>query len=1474
MAGQKPPLNKMEETFKAIPFKDSMSSQESTEMLQQHHPQSISYPTLTRSNNLQDKDPQKIDSLTSQVSDLHKEYVTLVKTYRSRLATSNMMQVNQQALEIIERPRTPSLSSEKPLEKMLGLPQPFINVNKLHNLDSSSNFQEEKVQEQARASLMLAPGKIPQESNNYKKACIAHLPSKIDLESGYHIYMKPEASNDTSSSAILDHQQKILRDVQKYHPVISTGGYYSVTLNKELLDVNTTSLNQPELQVPQYEQEHSDMIFLQSAWSRATEALHAGEVWKGMDSEQKAAFDKAIIYRAQHKELDSSSLRLQIDKFTAHILFVIEALQNIGYSATMVDLKIIPGWAQTFNTLSHQKCNMVMASQRNHNKYDLVGIRECETVRGASENVRSIQCTQPDISNYRKEYPSRKDFTVQVTQQPMKHCCSDFAPKTSQNLHEKQATFIGEDCSSDLLSGEHMQINAHSAVAVNSNNIINYGNNGTTPQMRVENEELIDGSLYPNNNIRGPTRKIENVPQTRLDTLWWRQPQSNAYQSRVLRTGQVSGVKTDKVSEFDTENNFPADKRILEKDPSISKLETDDGKQLVTENFPVEKLTLLEMAIKNPLPCWNHPVSVNGQLYQRVNLPTMFKYFNHLGFSDENLLGQMTKSLEQMSIPIPFPVLAGAPKWLYDYCILNGQVCHPLTHAPARSLLPLVSRHLTHDARLPVVPTNSYKPFESDRRSTASIPQEMKMRSTSFVKEQMSSSSSALGFEPFQYPRAPLVASTPLSPEGQGMMIEAWKKAQASKFFLKGRDELEEEKKFECDRAGVSLTQDSMANAASHDFSFLVIFQEKLDALKIIDQNCQDEIAPLIQGTNIDLNGGDAISQEASRASERKWYLERKAYLETLRETRLSRRNYEQNRLNEIRQNKELHARRNDATCLDRREFKDYRDLTSPDVEEFQASIADAYCVYLAARTAKYAACTKLETAVAERKALWMENIHRMDNPRFKKESSDADKKFLECQMEYNRRSGTFSAIKHSSQQKYKNREAFEKRMELLTRACGDHITNSVSATFAADHDSVRVTLARLKAYYTARSAKSDLQPLRTIDDAWTDGHYGFLKQPMHDQKQRNNSISSNDHITVEEHARGLRDGYDQSAFQPLISRSVKVSAHHDPRTLKANIPSKLPAVTGQYSNPGSRNFYSVKSTDRAEYMTMFKEWKPKPDHSDIMKAMIQGRAARGRHLAGQQPKKFDHATFQHLKKWGYSRPDNSINTADSSASAKSALDLLSVNGQGQYDAELVEKNVAVLKNRKDMLTETSKAADTLATTIDKHTVMADKMDSDVIGITKNLAELDVATVNQSINIADKAVVEATKSDDITTAQQAVNNEVNPISGTTGNAEMNSIANLSLNELFISDTDRSEIVTKDMMQKSLVLDFPLSPPSTTVPVSSSAQEVDLDDDSDFQSDASWVMASDDDHDDVAEASRPEELESVEESEDVEEWEML
>ncbi|TGO58144.1 hypothetical protein BCON_0058g00270 [Botryotinia convoluta] len=965
------------------------------------------------------------------------------------------------------------------------------------------------------------------------------------------------------------------------------------------------------------------------------------------------------------------------------------------------------------------------------------------------------------------------------------------------------------------------------------------------------------------------------------------------------------------MSGFEAENSDSADKRILEKDPSISKSKTVDGKQVVTECVPVRKLSLLEMAIRNPLPCWNHPVSVNGQPYQRVKSPTIFKYFNHFGFSDEDLLGRITQSLEQMSVPIPFPVLAGVPQWLNDYRILNGQVCKPLTPAPARHLFPLVPWISRPEAPLPVVPIKHYNSGKSDRQSTASCPGETEMRSTSFDKEQMSSSSSPLGLELLQYPRAPRVALAPLSPEGQRMMDEARQNALASKNLLTGRDKAEEEKKVdhsrvhtmkthttadhstyvnaarreitgivdratertkERDWARLLLTQDSMTSAASGDFSFQTIFREKLNALKIIDQKCQEQRAPLIQCKNIDLNGGDASSQEASRASERKWYLGRKAYLETLRETRY---NYEQKKPNEIRQNKEPDARRNDTTCLDRREFKDYR---YPELNEFQASIADAYCAYLAAKTSKDAACTKFETAIAERKALWMENIHRLDNPRFKKESSDADKKFLECQIEYNKRVGTFNAIKHASQQKYKDREAFEKKIEAITRARGDNITqktepaknNSVCATFAADHHSVRVTLARLEAHYTALSAKSKLQPLRTIDDAWTDGHYGFLEQPMYDQKQRNNSISSNDYITVEENAQDLRDDYDQSAFQDFISRSDKVPAHHDPRTFKTKIYSKPSTVAGQYPDPGSRNCYSIKSTDRAEYMTMFKEWKPKPNHLDIMNAMILGGAARGRRLADKQPGNFDHATFQHLRKWGYSRPDTSMNTADSAALASSALDLLDVKEQSQYAAELADKEVTVYNSTNDTLTETSKATDLPASVMNEHTVMANDLVTDTIDITKKLADINIATANKLVTIADKAVVEATKSDYITTAQQAAINEVNSTSEATVDAEMTTIENLALNELLISDTDRSEILSKDMMQKSLVLDFPLAPLSTPVAASGSTQEVDFEDDSDVQSEESWVMAGDD----VAEASGLEEVDRVEESEEVEEWEML
>ncbi|KAF7903950.1 hypothetical protein EAF00_001284 [Botryotinia globosa] len=1255
MASQAPPLKEMKESFKEIPFKDSMSSQESTEMLRQCNPPAIYHPNSARNFNMMNLDNNNVYGRYSQnISSMPSRFSTHVPKEQCDAAiqpcsadstTSNMMQVGQQRLEDNERSHTLSQSSKNILRKMIDLPQPLIDFNKVRTPNSFSSFQDEMIREPSKASWMLAPGEILGGSKNFEKACIAHIPSNMHLANQDH--MNQEASNEASCSASFDPQLNILRDNQNYFPVKSTGGYYSsIELNKELLNVNA-----------------------------------AGK----------------------------------------------------------------------------------------------------------------------------------------VTQQPMKYCCSDFAPKNLKDFHKKQATFTGEDFNSDLLSVEHMQINAQSTVAVNS----------------------------------------------------------------------------------------------------------DVGKQSLTGNSSVKNLTPLEMAIRNPLPCWNHPVSANGKLYQRVKSPIIFKYFNYFGFSDEDLLIQMTKSLEQISTPIPFPNLAGAPKWLYDHCILNGQVCQPLTHAPATNLLPLVSWNLPHEALMPVVPINSYKFPGSDRQSTASIPQEMEMRSTSCVKEQMSSSPSALGSKSHQYPRASLVASAPLSPEGQGMMHEAWQTAQTLKFSLEGRDKSEEEKKLdysgfytmntpitddhsarvsmarremtatfdrstECtkerDRAGVLPTQDSMANAASDDFSFVVIFQEKLNALKSIDQKCQKQKASLIQSQNIDLNSGDAMYQ-ASRASERKWYLERKAYLETLRETR---QNYQQRKPKEIHENREPDSRRNDATCLDRREFTDYGYLNYPELNEireakheFQASIDYVYYTHHAAKMAKDAACTRLERAVAERKALWMENIHRLDDPRFEKESSDADKKLLECQIESNKRVGIFDAIEHACQQKYKDIEAFQKVIGILIRASGDNVTqktepaknNSVCAMFTADHHSARVTIARLEAHYTGTSAKSKLQPLRTIDDAWTDGHYGSLEKPMYDKKQRNNSTSSNDYITAEEHAQGLRDDYGQSAFQAFTARPDRVPTHHDTRTLKTKISSRSPTATGQYPNPGSRNYYSVESTDHAEHMTMFKGWTTRPNHLDIMNTMTLGRAARERQLAHKQPGNISLVTFHHLRKWDYLTSD-SLNTADSAALASSAFDLLDVKEQSQCAAELADKEVTVFNNANDTITKTRKATDIPATVMNKQTVSAKYLVTDTIDITKKLADIDIATTDKLVSIADKGVDEAKKSDDITILQQAVSDEITSIGEPTANVEMTNIENPALNELLISDTDKSEILGKDLMQKSLVLDFPSAPHSTPVRVSSPIQEVALEYDSDFQSDASWAMAGDDDDDDVAEAGGLEELESVERSEEVEEWEML
>ncbi|KAF7957315.1 hypothetical protein EAE96_002901 [Botrytis aclada] len=957
-------------------------------------------------------------------------------------------------------------------------------------------------------------------------------------------------------------------------------------------------------------------------------------------------------------------------------------------------------------------------------------------------------------------------------------------------------------------------------------------------------------------------------------------------QSRVLRMGQTTGINTDNMSEFNAGNSNSANKRFLNNNPSLSNLNI-DGKQFITEKVSVKEFTSLEMAIKNPLPCWNHPVAANGQLYQRVKSPILFGYFNQFGFSDENLLDQMAKSLEQMSIPITFPILAGVPKWVYDYCFLNGQVCYASTHAAARNLLPLLPCIVPSEALLPLVPCTHYKSHDSDRQSAAFGPQEMKMKSTSFDEGQISSSSSPLGLDSPQFSRAPGVTLASLSLEGQRLMVEARQKALASKILITGRDSSKEEKNVddsrvhtmethttadhstyvdatrreitgivdrakeranERDRARFLLAHGSMTNNASGYTSCETIFQEKLNALKMKDQGRQEQYASL---------------------------MERKAYLETLRQTRQTQHDAEQKKSDEDRREEEYQRRHCDAPSFDRREFRDYKYLTFSELnevrearDEFQASIADAQLAYFAAQRAKEAAYMQLKAVVAERKAFCMDNIYRLNNPRIKKEISDADKKFVERQDEYNMRFNAFRAIRDAIQQKHKDREAFEKRIEAINRGRGDDIyrktesakNNSTCATLTEDYYSLRATLARLDAHAIAMRDKPKLQPPCMVEASWSDGNYDSFGQRKHNQKQRNPSISSNDYITVEEHTQRPIYDYDQSAVRAFISRPNKVPAHHGPRPFETNISSQIPTTTGQYPNPGSRNYYSVKITDSAEYMTMFKEQKPQANHSDIMKSMIIGRAARGRQLADEQPAQFDDAWLQDISRFNNLREDAPAETADSMALASSALDLSAVKEQSQCAAEVADKKVAVFNNANEMLTETCKTTDATTSTMNEQDIMADEIVSDIIDITKKLADINIATANQIVTIADEAVVEATKSDDIPTAQQVVNSEANSISESTANVEMTNIENLALNEPLNSNTGGTEIISEDMMQESLLLDFTSAPPFTPVAAPSYTRKFDLEYDSDVQSERSWVMTSDN--------------ESAEESEVVEDWEML
>ncbi|KAF7957316.1 hypothetical protein EAE96_002902 [Botrytis aclada] len=184
MASQPPSFNEIEESFRARPFKDSMSPQEHAEMLRQHNIRARSPSFLTRNanmmslenNNLHGKDSQNVASMLSRFSanSCQDQYDTIIKTSRAANSTpSNMMQVSHNAPEVNVH------SHGQTLKEMLDLPQPFIDFDKLRNLNSSSNFQEEKVQDRAGAPLTLTPEGIAQGSNNFKKDRVAHLPSNM-----------------------------------------------------------------------------------------------------------------------------------------------------------------------------------------------------------------------------------------------------------------------------------------------------------------------------------------------------------------------------------------------------------------------------------------------------------------------------------------------------------------------------------------------------------------------------------------------------------------------------------------------------------------------------------------------------------------------------------------------------------------------------------------------------------------------------------------------------------------------------------------------------------------------------------------------------------------------------------------------------------------------------------------------------------------------------------------------------------------------------------------------------------------------------------------------------------------------------------------------------------------------------------------------------------------------------------------------
>ncbi|RAL59659.1 hypothetical protein DID88_000292 [Monilinia fructigena] len=262
------------------------------------------------------------------------------------------------------------------------------------------------------------------------------------------------------SSAHQDPGQKSCRSIEENLSTKGLLSYSNIDANQKSCELNKLPLIQSQLRIsrdklePEFEEEFEDLVCLKSALFEVAVALSVGKVWRGLEAEQKAAYDKAIRFGPSSFNANPSGHWQDIQKFTAAIFNIIQELRAVENSTKRVDFySIFCGTEKQpeFGGLHDDSDELLLLNKTEHAsghklciepKFDLPPTPDTNKLQRSSDVIHPISNIEVDISRQKEVLQSilsSLNASEKVLQEPRKVGGPEMSAAVVQEVTKRDA---------------------------------------------------------------------------------------------------------------------------------------------------------------------------------------------------------------------------------------------------------------------------------------------------------------------------------------------------------------------------------------------------------------------------------------------------------------------------------------------------------------------------------------------------------------------------------------------------------------------------------------------------------------------------------------------------------------------------------------------------------------------------------------------------------------------------------------------------------------------------------------------------------------------------------------------------------------------------------------------------------------------------------------------------------------------------